>query len=79
MTQETTNEEAATETTSSLEEVDALLNRLRRIEGQIRGIHRMLAEDAVGRLAVAASHDSLFRLRHGLAPFRLIHLLLRKS
>ena len=47
MTQETTNEEAATEITSSLEEVDALLNRLRRIEGQIRGIHRMLAEDRV--------------------------------
>ena len=29
------------------EETEALLNRLRRIEGQIRGIHRMLAEDRV--------------------------------
>lgn len=28
-------------------EADAILNRLRRIEGQIRGIHRMLAEDRV--------------------------------
>jgi DNA-binding FrmR family transcriptional regulator len=28
-------------------ETEALLNRLRRIEGQIRGIHRMLAEDRV--------------------------------
>ncbi len=27
--------------------VDALLTRLRRIEGQIRGIHKMLAEDRV--------------------------------
>lgn len=29
------------------QETEALLNRLRRIEGQIRGIHRMLAEDRV--------------------------------
>ncbi len=28
-------------------EAEAILNRLRRIEGQIRGIHRMLAEDRV--------------------------------
>src|SRR3990172_7125744 len=28
-------------------ETDALLARLRRIEGQIRGIHKMLAEDRV--------------------------------
>lgn len=28
-------------------ETEAILNRLRRIEGQIRGIHRMLAEDRV--------------------------------
>ncbi|HET8943309.1 MAG TPA: metal-sensitive transcriptional regulator [Dehalococcoidia bacterium] len=28
-------------------DTEALLNRLRRIEGQIRGIHRMLAEDRV--------------------------------
>jgi len=28
-------------------EVEALLARLRRIEGQIRGIHKMLAEDRV--------------------------------
>jgi DNA-binding FrmR family transcriptional regulator len=41
-----------TETTGTTEtnaspETEALLNRLRRIEGQIRGIHRMLAEDRV--------------------------------
>lgn len=29
------------------DETEALLNRLRRIEGQIRGIHRMLEEDRV--------------------------------
>src|SRR3990172_7891782 len=28
-------------------EIEALLARLRRIEGQIRGIHRMLADDRV--------------------------------
>jgi len=28
-------------------EIEAILTRLRRIEGQIRGIHRMLAEDRV--------------------------------
>jgi DNA-binding FrmR family transcriptional regulator len=28
-------------------EAEAILNRLRRIEGQIRGIHRMRAEDRV--------------------------------
>ena len=28
-------------------EAEAILTRLRRIEGQIRGIHRMLAEDRV--------------------------------
>src|SRR5207247_516375 len=28
-------------------EIEAILARLRRIEGQIRGIHRMLAEDRV--------------------------------
>jgi DNA-binding FrmR family transcriptional regulator len=40
-----------TETTATQTAVDpdteALLNRLRRIEGQIRGIHRMLAENRV--------------------------------
>ena len=43
MTEDTTTEtgEAANP------ETEALLNRLRRIEGQIRGIHRMLAEDRV--------------------------------
>jgi len=47
MTQETGAKEQAAAEASSLEEVDALLTRLRRIEGQIRGIHRMLAEDRV--------------------------------
>src|SRR5574341_2685039 len=45
MTQEPAKEKATE--TSSPEGVDALLTRLRRIEGQIRGIHRMLAEDRV--------------------------------
>jgi DNA-binding FrmR family transcriptional regulator len=39
-------ESTATETAGS-PETEAILNRLRRIEGQIRGIHRMLAEDRV--------------------------------
>jgi CsoR family transcriptional regulator, copper-sensing transcriptional repressor len=34
-----------TETTAA--ETEAILTRLRRIEGQIRGIHRMLEEDRV--------------------------------
>jgi len=38
--QQTTAEEPETD-------VEALLTRLRRIEGQIRGIHKMLAEDRV--------------------------------
>jgi len=33
--------------TTAQPEADALLARLRRIEGQIRGIHRMLADDRV--------------------------------
>jgi len=33
--------------TSTQEETEAILTRLRRIEGQIRGIHRMLEEDRV--------------------------------
>ena len=41
-------EDTTTETTESTNpETEAILNRLRRIEGQIRGIHRMLAEDRV--------------------------------
>jgi DNA-binding FrmR family transcriptional regulator len=41
-------EDTATETgEASNPETEAILNRLRRIEGQIRGIHRMLAEDRV--------------------------------
>ena len=32
---------------TSTTDVEAILARLRRIEGQIRGIHRMLAEDRV--------------------------------
>ena len=39
-TQQTTTEEPEAD-------VEALLTRLRRIEGQIRGIHKMLAEDRV--------------------------------
>ncbi len=38
-------EQSATEQTSA--EIEAILTRLRRIEGQIRGIHRMLEEDRV--------------------------------
>ena len=44
MTEDT--ETTATETALD-PETEALLNRLRRIEGQIRGIHRMLAENRV--------------------------------
>lgn len=41
-------EDTATEAgEASNPETEAILNRLRRIEGQIRGIHRMLAEDRV--------------------------------
>ena len=41
-------EDTATETSAAASpETEAILNRLRRIEGQIRGIHRMLAEDRV--------------------------------
>ncbi len=36
-----------TQETSATAEIEAILTRLRRIEGQIRGIHRMLAEDRV--------------------------------
>ncbi|HLA82954.1 MAG TPA: metal-sensitive transcriptional regulator [Thermoleophilia bacterium] len=43
MTEDTTTETGE----SANPETEALLNRLRRIEGQIRGIHRMLAEDRV--------------------------------
>jgi len=43
MTEDTTTETGE----SASPETEALLNRLRRIEGQIRGIHRMLAEDRV--------------------------------
>ncbi len=35
------------QTQESKADVEAILARLRRIEGQIRGIHRMLAEDRV--------------------------------
>ncbi len=42
-----TEEEAAATEAVTDAETDALLNRLRRIEGQIRGIHRMLSEDRV--------------------------------
>lgn len=42
-----TEQEAPTTEAVPDAETDALLNRLRRIEGQIRGIHRMLAEDRV--------------------------------
>jgi DNA-binding FrmR family transcriptional regulator len=38
-------EQTTSETTQ--EETEAILTRLRRIEGQIRGIHRMLEEDRV--------------------------------
>ena len=39
-------EEAPTGTSEASNlETEALLNRLRRIEGQIRGIHRMVSED----------------------------------
>src|SRR5512134_2323386 len=44
MTEDT--ETTATQTAAD-PDTEALLNRLRRIEGQIRGIHRMLAEDRV--------------------------------
>ena len=41
-------EDTATEAAEAANpETEAILNRLRRIEGQIRGIHRMLAEDRV--------------------------------
>src|SRR2546426_482517 len=33
--------------TQTKSDIEAILTRLRRIEGQIRGIHRMLAEDRV--------------------------------
>jgi DNA-binding FrmR family transcriptional regulator len=36
-----------TASTASREDTEAILTRLRRIEGQIRGIHRMLEEDRV--------------------------------
>jgi DNA-binding FrmR family transcriptional regulator len=39
-------ETTATQTAAD-PDTEALLNRLRRIEGQIRGIHRMLAENRV--------------------------------
>lgn len=39
-------ETAAAQRTAS-PETEALLNRLRRIEGQIRGIHRMIEQDRV--------------------------------
>ena len=43
-----TEDAAVTETTiDSNPETEAILKRLRRIEGQIRGIHRMMAEDRV--------------------------------
>ncbi len=44
MTKDTVTE-SSTQPTSP--DTEAILNRLRRIEGQIRGIHRMLAEDRV--------------------------------
>ena len=40
------SEPSSTDTTLAAE-TEAILARLRRIEGQIRGIHRMLAEDRV--------------------------------
>jgi DNA-binding FrmR family transcriptional regulator len=39
------HEQAPTET--ARDDTEAILTRLRRIEGQIRGIHRMLEEDRV--------------------------------
>ena len=44
MTKDTVTESS---TEPSSPDTEAVLNRLRRIEGQIRGIHRMLAEDRV--------------------------------
>jgi DNA-binding FrmR family transcriptional regulator len=40
-------QEQTTETTDSNEDIEPILTRLRRIEGQIRGIHRMLEQDRV--------------------------------
>ena len=48
MKPQTSNPIAQQTTTEEPEaDVEALLTRLRRIEGQIRGIHKMLAEDRV--------------------------------